>query len=141
MRGRSLLLPCLCALAAPALADGQLEDPELARRAGPPPARATYALPAPTPTPFFIGPKAQSGALAGKTIYVSAGHGWVWDANLGRWRTQRGNTHDLVEDFISTETISQHLIPLLHDMGAYVVPVREADLSSEMLLVDDADPG
>ena len=130
----------LAALAPPALADGQLEDPEIARRAGPPPARASYALPAPAASPFFLGPRATAGALSGKTIYVSAGHGWVWDDSLGRWRTQRGNTHDLVEDFISTETISQHLIPLLHDMGAYVVPVREADLSSEMLVVDDADP-
>ena len=83
---------------------------------------------------FFYG----EGALAGKTVYVSAGHGWIWDASLARWRTQRGNTHDLVEDFISAETVSQFLIPYLHDMGAYVVPVREADLQTEMLIVDDS---
>ncbi len=81
------------------------------------------------------------GALAGKTIYLSAGHGWVWDDGLGRWRTQRGNTHDLVEDFISIETIAQHLIPYLHDMGAYVVPVREASMQRVLVLADDGDAG
>ena len=78
----------------------------------------------------------RGGALAGKTIYVSAGHGFVWDTNLGRWRTQRGNTHDLVEDFVSVETVSQHLIPYLWDMGAYVVPVRETSMQPEMVLGD-----
>jgi hypothetical protein len=136
MRGRFAFL-LIAAIAAPALADGQLEDPGVARRAGPPPARLH---PAPVTAPFTaIGPKSATGALAGKTVYVSSSHGWVWDANLGRWRTQRGNTHDLVEDFISVETVSQHLVPLLQDMGAYVVPVREVDLSPEMVLVDDPD--
>jgi hypothetical protein len=144
---RARLAPLfLAALIAPALADGQLEDPEIARRAGPPPGRANPAFDSPSPGSgslrpngfLSIGPRAATGALAGKTVYVSAGHGWVWDASLGRWRTQRGNTHDLVEDFISVETVSQHLVPLLHDMGAYVVPVREVDLSSEMVLADDA---
>lgn len=76
------------------------------------------------------------GALAGKTVYVSAGHGWVWDVGLGRWRTQRGNTHDLVEDFISAETISQELVPYLQAMGAYVVPVRESSMQAAMAIAD-----
>ena len=25
------------------------------------------------------------GALSGKTVYVSAGHGWYWHSGLGRW--------------------------------------------------------
>ncbi|HUQ08570.1 MAG TPA: N-acetylmuramoyl-L-alanine amidase [Kofleriaceae bacterium] len=137
MRARLALL-LMAAIAAPALADGQLEDPDVARRAGPPPAKVGEGM-ARFGHLGHLGPRAATGALAGKTIYVSAGHGWVWDASLGRWRTQRGNTHDLVEDFVSVETLSQHLVPLLHDMGAYVVPVREIDLSSEMVLVDDAD--
>ncbi len=95
-------------------------------------ARGTFSA-----TPFLR----REGALAGKTIYVSAGHGWYWSASLGRWTTQRGNTHDLVEDFISAETVSQELIPILHDMGAYVVPVREASMQRELAITDDADAG
>jgi hypothetical protein len=84
---------------------------------------------------------ARGGALAGKTVYVSAGHGFYWNASLGGWRTQRGNTHELVEDLISAETIAQYLVPLLENMGAYVVTVREPDLSPAQAIVDDGEPG
>ncbi|MBA3395966.1 MAG: N-acetylmuramoyl-L-alanine amidase [Deltaproteobacteria bacterium] len=75
------------------------------------------------------------GTLAGKTVYLSAGHGWNYTA--GAWRTQRGNTHDLVEDFITIEGVNEYLIGYLHAMGAYVVPIREADLNPNMVVVDD----
>ncbi|MBA3817729.1 MAG: N-acetylmuramoyl-L-alanine amidase [Deltaproteobacteria bacterium] len=78
-----------------------------------------------------------SGTLAGKTVYVSAGHGWMFTA--GAWRTQRGNTHNLVEDFITIEAVNEYLIPYLHAMGAYVVPVRESDLNPNLVIVDDVD--
>lgn len=76
-----------------------------------------------------------SGTLDGKTIYLSAGHGWNHIA--GAWQTQRGNTHDLVEDFITVEGVNQYLLSYLQAMGAYVVPIREADLNAEMVVVDD----
>src|SRR5688500_4717330 len=41
------------------------------------------------------------GALTGKTVYLSAGHGWTWVASLASWRTQRGTTHGIVEDLVS----------------------------------------
>lgn len=70
-------------------------------------------------------------------MYVSAGHGWNYSS--GAWRTQRGNTFDLVEDMITVEIVNQHLIPYLHAMGAYVVPIRESDLNTRMLVIDDDD--
>ncbi len=79
--------------------------------------------------------KAPAGTLRGKTIYLSAGHGWNYAASA--WRTQRGNTHDLVEDFITAEAVDQYLIPYLQAMGAYVVPIRESDLNPNMIVVDD----
>lgn len=79
--------------------------------------------------------KAATGTLSGKTIYLSAGHGWNYAA--GAWRTQRGNTHDLVEDFITAEAVDQYLIPYLQAMGAYVVPIRESDLNPNLVVVDD----
>ncbi len=81
------------------------------------------------------------GALSGKTIYVSAGHGWTWLPAVPGWRTQREDVHQIVEDLVSTETVSYYLIPYLHNMGAYVVPIRESDPSGEMSIVDDSDPG
>lgn len=83
----------------------------------------------------------RTGALFGKTVYVSAGHGFYWAPNINRWATQRGNTNDVVEDLVSTETASQYLIPLLLNAGAYVVPVRESDPNPDMVIVDDGAAG
>ncbi len=129
-----------------------LEDPAIAAAAPPVGERAATARTAqPAWGPLVrrpdsgarerVGHGAGGGALTGKTVYVSAGHGWYWSDSLGRWATQRGNTHDLVEDFISAETIAQHLIPYLRDMGAYVVPVREGSMQRALVLADDGGAG
>jgi MYXO-CTERM domain-containing protein len=81
--------------------------------------------------------KRATGTLAGKAVYLSAGHGWQFAS--GAWRTQRGNTHGLVEDFITIESVNQYLIAYLHAMGAYVVPIRESDLNPNLAIVDDGD--
>jgi N-acetylmuramoyl-L-alanine amidase len=151
------LLALACALIAPdrAAADAPdcgLEDPAVARSAPAVPAKprevrglgATGLAPVrrirpPSSLAFEpVGNGQAGGALSGKTVYVSAGHGWVW-RDSGVWRTQRGNTHDLVEDFISTETVSHYLIRYLRNMGAYVVPVRESDWNPNRVVVDDGD--
>lgn len=75
------------------------------------------------------------GALAGKTVYLSAGHGFVW-TDFG-WRAQRANTNGIVEDLLTVEAVDQYLVPYLHAMGAYVVTVREVDVRSERVIVDD----
>lgn len=83
--------------------------------------------------------RATAGALRGKTVYVSAGHGYYYDTGLGAWATQRGNTHDMVEDFITAETVSGYLIPYLQAMGAYVVPIRESDMNGNLVVVDETE--
>ncbi len=132
--------------------DCGLEDPAVAAAAGPVPRKVGERA---VPEAAVLAPvrrmrpagrlrygqigHARAGALAGKTIYLSAGHGFTWVASLGRWATQRGNTHDLVEDLVSTETVAQYLVPLLQSMGAHVITVRETDLSAEQSIVDDGD--
>jgi hypothetical protein len=81
------------------------------------------------------------GALAGKVIYLSPGHGFTWEDGLSAWRTQRGNTNSIVEDLVSIETLSQFLMPMLLNAGARVVPVRELDLNTNLVLVDDGEAG
>lgn len=76
------------------------------------------------------------GVLLGKTVYVSPGHGWNWTGDA--WRSQRGNTHGIVEDLISTEVATQYLVQYLRNMGAYVVTLRENDLNTNLALSDDA---
>ena len=78
-----------------------------------------------------------SGALTGKAVYVSQSHGWYWSTVLNRWAAQRGNNHDIVEDFVNAEGINHYFIPLLQRAGAVVFPVREPDRNPDMVVVDD----
>ncbi|MBN8231772.1 N-acetylmuramoyl-L-alanine amidase [Corallococcus macrosporus] len=81
------------------------------------------------------------GALSGKVIYLSPGHGFYRDDKLKRWATQRPNTWGVVEDFISAEVVSQELQPQLMAAGATVVTVRESDLNPLLATVDNGGTG
>ncbi|HYO67058.1 MAG TPA: N-acetylmuramoyl-L-alanine amidase [Archangium sp.] len=83
----------------------------------------------------------RAGALSGKTIYLSPGHGFYRSSPLGRWATQRGNTNDVVEDLVSIETLNQYLLPMLTGAGATVIPVRESDLNPRMVILDNGAAG
>ncbi|MFP4343702.1 MAG: N-acetylmuramoyl-L-alanine amidase, partial [Anaerolineales bacterium] len=74
-------------------------------------------------------------SLAGKTVYVSAGHGWQW--NGSSWRTQRPPYQQIIEDHNNAEAVLQFLIPYLENAGATVVPVRERDRSVDRVLADN----
>ncbi len=83
-------------------------------------------------------PTQGKGFLSGKTVYLSPGHGFTWTQNLNRWATQRGNTHNLVEDLLNAEAAFHYLVPMLRNAGAQVVTMRERDLNSAEAVVDDA---
>ncbi|TNF27833.1 MAG: N-acetylmuramoyl-L-alanine amidase [Deltaproteobacteria bacterium] len=85
-------------------------------------------------------PGPRQGALSGKVVYVSAGHGFVWTDTITRWATQRGNTNDIVEDLVSAEAIDQYLVTYLRNAGATVFTARERDMNPHMVIVD-ADEG
>jgi hypothetical protein len=89
------------------------------------------------PTPVF----GRAGALSGKTIYLSPGHGFTWTSISGNfvWQTQRGTTNQIVEDLVSNETLSQYLIPMLQNVGAQVFSVREPDMNKNLVIVDNSD--
>ncbi len=81
-------------------------------------------------------PNAQ-GALWGKTVYLSPGHGWYWTGS--RWTTQRGWSEGVVEDLSNAETVDQFLVPCLMAAGAHIVPLRELDTTTSMVVVDNDD--
>ncbi len=80
-------------------------------------------------------PKHQKGGLEDKTVWVSAGHGWRWYQN--DWRTQRGNTNGIVEDFSNIESVNYYLLKYLQNAGANVWTVRERDMNTNEIIVDD----
>ena len=86
-----------------------------------------------------------SGALSGKTVYVSAGHGWEWTGYA--WRVQRPPYPNppyvgpIIEDHNNAEAVDQYLLYYLWNAGAQVWPVRERDMNPAEIVVDNDDPG
>ncbi len=86
-----------------------------------------------------INPGQPAGALSGKTIYINQSHGWFDDVGFGRWRVQRGDNFGVLEDFDSAEFLNLYALPALRNAGAKVQTVRESDLQTNMVIVDNAD--
>ncbi len=95
-----------------------------------PPQRDTVAGQPPT-----YGQGQPQGALTGKTVFLSAGHGWYWDGTA--WRTQRGSTCNLVEDLTNAEAVDDFLLRYLWNAGADVWTVRERDRNPSEGIVDN----
>ena len=70
------------------------------------------------------------GALSGKEIVISPGHGYYWHSSLG-WTTQRGLIDGLIEDIHTHEIIHDHLLPWLEGMGARVIMCRSRSRTTE----------
>ncbi len=79
------------------------------------------------------------GPLAGKTIVVSPGHGFMPENGAYRW--QRGVTHGLREDVHTNEIVIEHLQRLLANAGARVESVRERSFQTREVIVDDGAAG
>jgi len=75
------------------------------------------------------------GSLKGKTVYLSAGHGWNWTGSS--WKTQRIVYQGFIEDHNNAEVVTQYLIPYLENAGATVIPVRERDWSAARVIADN----
>ncbi len=88
-----------------------------------------------------VGNEAQpAGALSGASVFVSPGHGWVWDSQRG-WRTQRGVSYGLVEDLSNAEAALQYLVPYLWNAGATVYTTRERCMNPNMVIVEPGGEG
>ena len=100
---------------------------------------STATMPPPPSGPAVDHPGASTGALSGKTVYISQCHGWIWFDTLGRFSTQRGNVFNTVEDFHNPEGADAFLIRYLENAGAKVVTLRERDHNPQMVIVDNGE--
>ncbi len=86
------------------------------------------------------------GGLYGKTVFVSAGHGWYYNTSLANYLTQRPTYpsspypagEGIVEDFNNAEVVNQYLLQYLWNAGADAWTVRERDMNTSMLIADDS---
>ncbi len=81
----------------------------------------------------------KKGTLSKKTVWLSAGHGWLYKHN--RWKTQRKNKNGIVEDFGTIEAVNHYLLRYLENAGANVWTVRERDMNTDEVIVDDESKG
>ena len=80
-----------------------------------------------------------TGALTGKIVYASAGHGWRWNSTLGRWATDRGNLFSMVEDLGNQDQLTFY-VDQLHRAGATVVPMRPVGRQINEVVLDNDSP-
>lgn len=99
---------------------------------------AFVAALAPTQTSADPHMRPSNGALNGRRIFVSPGHGYYWHNTLG-WTTQRGVTHGVVEDHSNAMLMIDFIIPYLVNAGAYVVSARERSYETLEFVGDDGD--
>ncbi|OQP62580.1 hypothetical protein A3860_28225 [Niastella vici] len=85
------------------------------------------------------GQPASAGALSGKTVWLSPGHGWQNTGTGLGFLTQRGTSNQLVEDFTTAETVDYYLLNYLINAGANVWSVRERDMNPAEIIVNNDD--
>jgi len=85
---------------------------------------------------------ALAGALSGKAVYLSAGHGWYWNEGYSRWDTQRyaNGGYKIIEDMNNAEVVNQYLVQYLQNAGADVWPVREQDMNTQEIIITHNQP-
>ncbi len=88
-----------------------------------------------TPSVVSDSATAYPASLTGRTVYLSAGHGWNWTGSS--WRTQRPVYQGFIEDHNNAEVVTQYLIPFLENAGATVVYAREREWSVARAVVDN----
>ena len=80
------------------------------------------------------------GALSGKRLYISPGHGYYWDETYG-WTTQRGVTFGLTEDIHTCEIVSDYLAKYLYNAGGTAFICRERCQQTREYIVDNGSAG
>ncbi|MBX7245448.1 MAG: hypothetical protein K1X53_08110 [Candidatus Sumerlaeaceae bacterium] len=95
----------------------------------------------PKPAAIGIAPAARqpAGALSGRIVYMSGGHGYTADSS-GVWYTQRGNGQSMVEDFGNLDQMTMYAM-YCFNAGATVVPFRPVGYQSLEIILDNDDPG
>lgn len=81
-----------------------------------------------------------AGALTGKIVYMSGGHGWQWSDTLGRYATDRGDNNEIVEDFGNQDQLTYYADYILR-AGGTVVPMRPIGHQTNEVVLDNDSPG
>ncbi len=92
-----------------------------------------------TQGPVATAARQPQGALTGRIIYTSAGHGWSASTS-GVWYTQRGDNNELVEDLGNGDQLA-FFTTYCFNAGATVIPFRPIGNQENEVVLDNDDPG
>ncbi|CAN5456578.1 hypothetical protein BH09SUM1_BH09SUM1_19380 [soil metagenome] len=93
--------------------------------------------------PVGTAPRKVAGALSGRIVYCSAGHGWTFqNGATNSWATQRGDdiagAADMVEDLGNVDQLAFFAQYCLN-AGAIVVPFRPIGVQNNEVVIDNDD--
>ncbi len=105
-------------------------------------AMAGIAMPAAPGTASVIAPAPgqPEGALSGRIVFASAGHGWTFDNSRAVWFTQRGDNNEVVEDYGNLDQMNM-FVAYCFNAGATVVPFRPVGYQTNEVVMDNTHPG
>ncbi|MES2705698.1 MAG: hypothetical protein V4726_03755 [Verrucomicrobiota bacterium] len=106
---------------------------------GPPPPPLPGAGPVPEPGFGSVATAARQprGVLSGRVVYMNGGHGWIWDPDY--WRTQRGITQEMNEDYGNLDQVNL-FAAYCFNAGATVVSFRPLGQQTREVVLDNDDP-
>ena len=78
-----------------------------------------------------------SKGLSGRNIALWQSHGYYYEPALDRWEWQRACLWRTVEDIFTQSFVTQFLVPMLENAGAYVMLPRERDLNPDEYIIDN----
>lgn len=78
------------------------------------------------------------GVLSGRVVYMNGGHGWIWDPDY--WRTQRGVTQEMNEDYGNLDQVNL-FAAYCFNAGATVVSFRPLGQQTREVVLDNDDAG
>ncbi|HKS36682.1 MAG TPA: fibronectin type III domain-containing protein [Verrucomicrobiae bacterium] len=80
-----------------------------------------------------------AGALSGRIVFMSAGHGWTWHNANNVWYTQRAQTNEMIEDYGNLDQMTMFAF-YCFNAGATVVPFRPIGFQTNEVVLDNDDP-
>lgn len=99
----------------------------------------TVSYPPPVKPRFGVWPAVEqkAGALSGRIIYTSGGHGYVYVGSS--WGTGRGTTYQINEDHGNVDQMTQFVYQAF-SAGATVVPMRPVGNQVNEVVINNSDP-
>lgn len=84
-------------------------------------------------------PGQPAGALSGRIVFTSGGHGWTYDNSANTWFTQRVDNNEVIEDYGNLDQMNL-FVAYCFNAGATVVAFRPIGDQTNEVVIDNVSP-